>query len=718
MDATVCSLSASERKEWRIAEQLAVVIATKDRPENVRRLLTCLRDEPIRAGQLIVVDAGNGSLRSVVEAFVDLRPEYVHEGQPGLTRQKNTSVRHLGPSIRLVAFLDDDIVLEPGAMGHMVQFWERAPEEVGGASFNIVSQQRVSSPVMRFLLRLFGIDDGRFGVVLRSGFNTPIAPAEATRQVQWLNGGSTVWRRAVVEQCAFDEWFPGSGLCEDVRFSLQVSRQYRLMVVAEARARHLEIAKTFAREYRQGQAQVMNRMYVVRSTSGLSPWRCGLALGGLWMLNLLLGLTGRGRWYWARAAGNLTGWWRVVRGHTRPFRRSEREAPDGRVRVVYVHPTLEIGGAEELRLTLLKHLDPARYDIRLCCLERKGAIGEELEANGYPIAVLGRSARTGSFTTTWALYQFLKRHPADIVQTSLFYGNWHGRIAARLAGVPVVIAEEHSLHDQAADHLRYSARLGPIFRLADRQLARWTDRIIACSQAVADSIRVDERIPAEKFLVLLNVIDGERFVANGTRAVARHTLGFRGGEIVCGSVGTLKPVKGMLELVEAFAKARTMVPALRLLLVGDGSLRSLIESAIREWGLTAWVTMTGARRDISYLLSAMDVFVSASRSEGFGINLLEAMAMGLPCIAPRIGGIQEVVVEDQTGLLVPPGDCRALAEAIVALARDSERARAFGSAGRTLARERFQPSGYVMKLTGLYEMLLREKRTRHASCES
>ncbi len=375
------------------------------------------------------------------------------------------------------------------------------------------------------------------------------------------------------------------------------------------------------------------------------------------------------------------------------------------LRIVYVHPSLGIGGAEELRLLTLKHLDRARYEARVCCLGTGGAIAAEIEALGIPVDVLGRSDRTLDIGTTLAAYQYLRAHRPDVVQTSLFRTNWHGRLAGLLAGVPFLVAEEHGFHDPSVGFYRYSPRLGAFFRPADRWLANRTTRILACSHAVAESIARDEGIPRERFLVAHNAVDPDKVRVTAGRAATRARLGYRDDHVVVGAVSSLTAVKGHPALLRAFATARRTVPELRLLIVGEGPERSRIEALVRELGQSDGVRLVGVQRALGDFLAAMDLFASATFSEGFGITFLEAMYAALPCVAFDLGGIGEVVVPGETGLLARARDVESLAAALVTVATDAALRERFGAAGRARVLDAFTPRHYVERLQALYEDL-------------
>ena len=297
-----------------VTARLAIVIPTKDRPQEVRRLLESIRAQPVYPTQVVIVDAGDRSLLSILGEFPELEICHIRADRPGLTRQKNIGFCNVDPRTELIAFIDDDIVLEPGALPAMLAYWEQAAPFVGGASFNNVKSPWLLSRPVRLYLWLFLMDSGEYGVVLRSGFNTPIANAPETRFVEWLNGGCTIWRREVFQEHRFDEWFPGNGLCEDLRFSRQVGRRFRLVVVADARVQHQEAPRTMQGDYFQGIAQVVNRFYVVQCDEGLSRALCMWALWGLFLHNLTLGFIKRDKGLLARAQGNCVGFVRLLMG--------------------------------------------------------------------------------------------------------------------------------------------------------------------------------------------------------------------------------------------------------------------------------------------------------------------------------------------------------------------------------------------------------------------
>lgn len=283
-----------------MTHRIAFVVPTKDRPEDLRKMLSSLAAQTRRPDQVIVVDGSDPSVREVAEPFA---VDYVREFPPSLARQRNAGMARLRVDITLAGYLDDDVVLEPDAVERMLEFWSRAGADVGGAAFTITNNPR---PGALGLKQLFGIDHTRPGRVLPSGFASAILPQPADLETDWLYGGATVWRREVIAATPYDEWFIGTGFMEDIDYSYTVRARYRLFVVAGARLAHYSRPVRTDRERLLGKWQVVNRMYIVRK-HGLSRSAAWGASVGLFLLNLGGALVRRRRYLMLRALGNADG---------------------------------------------------------------------------------------------------------------------------------------------------------------------------------------------------------------------------------------------------------------------------------------------------------------------------------------------------------------------------------------------------------------------------
>ncbi len=374
-----------------------------------------------------------------------------------------------------------------------------------------------------------------------------------------------------------------------------------------------------------------------------------------------------------------------------------------KARLLFLHPTLGVGGAEQNRLSVLKNISRNKYDITLCCLTGKGKIAEELESCGYKVDCLRHSDRSFNLLATLALYRYIKKNKFDIVHTCLSNTNLHGRLAAKLAGVPIIISEEQSEYE------RYNAAFGVFFRLINHCLSGFTDKIIVCSEKTGRVIAKEEKIPSARLSVLYNCIDCAEFKAKKTKEDVLRELGLSGQELLIGYVASLAHRKGHEYLLQAFKLVVESFSEARLILVGEGYLKNKLISQIEKYNLPGKVIFLGQRRDIPDILQVLKIFVSPALSEAFGIVLIEAMYMALPCVATKVGGVPEVIKDGRTGILVPPRDAKALYEAIKLLLDNPETAQKFGESGRQRVLENFTAKSYARRLQVLYDGFLEEK---------
>ncbi len=381
-----------------------------------------------------------------------------------------------------------------------------------------------------------------------------------------------------------------------------------------------------------------------------------------------------------------------------PEARPAPPSAEGPRRVLFVHGTLEIGGAEQVRLTLLEHLDRARYQAAVCCLQRGGPIAREAAALGYPVRVLGRRAHALSFSTLTALRRVIREWRPHIVQTSLPRANYWGRIAAALEAAPVVIVEEHSVKERS-DWAR------PV---VERILGARTDCVLVVSNAVGRAA-ASARRRAE---VIPNPVQARRLRPRRAPGVVRAELRVPAGARLAVHVGRMdgaRGVKGQDLLIEALARLRADGPGLVAALVGDGPGRPALEARARRLGVSHRLRFLGFRRDVADFLAAADLFAFPSRREGMPVALMEAMWMGLPVIASDLPANREVLCDGECGRLVPPGASAALAAALEDFMRDERAARELALRARRRARACFSPERYARRVTGLWERLLAEK---------
>ena len=340
--------------------------------------------------------------------------------------------------------------------------------------------------------------------------------------------------------------------------------------------------------------------------------------------------------------------------------------------VLLVGDTLNLGGTEGQFAEVACGLDQSRWDLHVCCVRAEGPLRARLEAAGvHPWSLGPRSFRSPALAgAILRLARHLRRHTVRLVHCFDFYSNILGVCAARLAGTPVVIASQRDM-----GNLRSRGQQA-IHSLA---LALAT-HVLVNSDAIAAGLAGTRAARKGRLAVIHNGVDLARF--------APGTLSGR-APVTVATLANLRPEKGLRQLVEAAAVVAWKAPRARFVIWGDGPQRSDLDALIRARGLTGTVQMPGPTRQPETALKRCDVFVLPSLSEASSNVVLEAMGTGLPVVATRVGGLPGLVEDEGTGLLVPPNDVPALAQAILRLLETPGLAATMGARGRARALAEF-----------------------------
>lgn len=383
------------------------------------------------------------------------------------------------------------------------------------------------------------------------------------------------------------------------------------------------------------------------------------------------------------------------------------------LRVMHVIETLRPGGAEQLVLTTVRHLDRARFEPSVAALSPPLDLREDMERLGVLVDVLGVRRRLDVCPAALRLAAALRARRVDILHTHMFYAHAVGRAAAALARVPVVVSSLHhpDYSDQDTGRWTFKLRKG-----IDRLTARAINHgFVAVSRAVAEDYRHHFRL--RQIDVIHNYVDPAAFTPASAeqRDKMRAAFLLGQGDFVIVHVARLQREKGQRYLVEAMPAVCREVPSARLVLVGEGPDEELLRGMADRLGLRPAVVFAGQRRDVREVLAMADVFAFPSVFEGLGIALLEAMAMGLPVVASRVEGIPEVVTDGVDGLLVPRQQSAELARAIIRLHKDPALRRQTGHAAQRTVRERFAVAVGLPRLEDLYTRLAGERRKETAT---
>ena len=382
--------------------------------------------------------------------------------------------------------------------------------------------------------------------------------------------------------------------------------------------------------------------------------------------------------------------------------------------VVHVIHRLAIGGLENGLVNLLNHGLASRYRHAIICMTGSTDFRDRIEdANVEVFAIHRKEGR--DWGAQWRLFELIRRLKPAIVHSRGLSG-LDSMLPALINGVPARI---HGEHGRDMGDLDGSNRKGQWIRRLHRPLV---SHYIALSRDLESYLETKVGVPSQRITQIYNGVNCHDFrPASGERELLPETDFAPKGAFVIGTVGRMQPVKDQVNLTRAFIHLVAILPQeksrLRLVMVGDGSLRAECEALLTQAGLRHLAWLPGARDDVAALMRGMDIFVLPSLAEGISNTILEAMASGLPIIATAVGGNPELVEDGVTGRLVPAANPIALAAAIKPYVIDRELARHRGHANRRTAQARFSMEAMVNSYMQVYDRVL-ERKVRQTVMQS
>jgi glycosyltransferase involved in cell wall biosynthesis len=390
-----------------------------------------------------------------------------------------------------------------------------------------------------------------------------------------------------------------------------------------------------------------------------------------------------------------------------------------KIKVIHVITRFDKGGSAENTFLTVRGLDKEKYDVLLIKgLSQEFVMGEKeaeaveenlnvAEKNSVRIFTLPELVRNidpiQDIKAFFRLMNIFKSERPRVVHTHTSKAGILGRWAAFLAKVPIIIHTPHG-------HVfwgYFNRRKTSVFIFLERLTARITDRIITLTeQEKKDHLRF-AIAPETKFAVIHSGVDLSKFSGVTVDAFEmKKKLGISEESFVVGTVGRLTPVKGQRYLLEAAVKVVLQKPDTLFVFLGDGELLTELNEMASALGIKDHVKFLGWRPDVAEIMTVFDVFVLPSLNEGMGKVLVEAMAMGKPIIASNVGGIPDLVINDDNGLLVAPEDPGAIAETIEGLYRDSVKTRNMGEKGKLIAAG-YSVNAMIQKIDRLYTEVLK-----------
>ncbi|PIV72222.1 MAG: hypothetical protein COW56_10360 [Rhodocyclales bacterium CG17_big_fil_post_rev_8_21_14_2_50_68_7] len=330
------------------------------------------------------------------------------------------------------------------------------------------------------------------------------------------------------------------------------------------------------------------------------------------------------------------------------------------------------GGQERRIVTEMEGMKARGHGV-LLATRPQARIAEEARARGIGVETLPFAGKL-HLSTIAGLVRLIRREGIGIVDTHSGIDSWCGGLAAGWAGAALVRTR----------HLNIPLRRNPF-----NFVHYLPDRVVACGEQMRRTLVEDCGFPARKVVSIPTGIAFGSFRAGTDRATLRARIGLAEGDWMVLMVGILRSVKRHELAFEALARLRDELPAMRLVLAGDGPCREALREHASTSGVADRVIFLGHREDVPDLLAASDALLLSSRSEGVPQAVTQALGCGLPVVATRVGGVPELVIHERTGLLAQPGDAAGIAEALLRLARDPVLALRLGTAGREHVQRHF-----------------------------
>ena len=376
--------------------------------------------------------------------------------------------------------------------------------------------------------------------------------------------------------------------------------------------------------------------------------------------------------------------------------------PKAVIKIVFVITSTGVGGAEKMLYHTSTSLDRTRYAPSICSLKGKGEIAEDVEAAGIEVYSLTMAEGDqfggwiASLRALFRLSRYLMKVKPTIVHSFLFRANILSRIAAFIVRVPLVISSVRVMGGEKG-----------YYHSVEKFTSFMVDHYITVSESVKDYLIHKANLLPEKITTVYNGV-----TLNGISPGREDSLpfGLETHDSVVLTMGRLHRQKGYDYLIRAIAEVKLEMPTVKMLIVGEGEEENNLKNLVKSLDLSKEVIFTGLCLNVVKILSSAELFVLPSLWEGMPNAVLEAMAAAKPVVATRVGGVPELVVDGETGILVPSEDTAALARAIVDLLKDTRKADRMGKAGRERVRQHFSMTAMVAKTDSLYQELLKTKK--------
>jgi glycosyltransferase involved in cell wall biosynthesis len=385
---------------------------------------------------------------------------------------------------------------------------------------------------------------------------------------------------------------------------------------------------------------------------------------------------------------------------------NEAKKVNQKIKVAHIVTNFALGGAQDYLITTIKNLDRNKFDIYILGKlegERVEVLNDLKGIKRFNVSALSREiSLIKDLIAIFQIYKLCKKHNIIIVHTHSSKAGVVGRIAAKLAGVKIIV---HTIHGFSF-HDFMTARRKAIFIFLERLMAHFTDVLLLVSEKEKEVAIKLKIIPRRYIETIYNGVDFLPFAEEVNKISFRKSLGFEKSDFIIGFSGRFSHQKALHILIEAFNIINKEYPDTRLLLVGDGILKNELQRQLEQFKITDKVLMTGFQTNVATYYKIMDIFVMTSLWEGLSRCLAEAMYAKVPVIATDVGGTADAVKNSETGWLINPNSVNEVVESLREAISNPELRRIIGENGYTWARSTFDIERSSKQISDLYHKLI------------
>ena len=371
-----------------------------------------------------------------------------------------------------------------------------------------------------------------------------------------------------------------------------------------------------------------------------------------------------------------------------------------KTKILYIQSTFKDESPNSLVWNISRLIDKDKYQILACCIRKGGPYEERFRDLGIPVKNLNMKCVL-DLRVIFKLMRFIRENKVDIVHTNIRLADWYGRVSAKLAGVPLIFSTIHN-PDYWRQERKYLA-----YSIVDRLSMTFNTHIVAVSNAVKNFLVRSQNINPDKITVIYNGVDVEKYTDSTGFERQRNFFGLQSDIPTIGLTARLTWEKGLDTFLKAAKYILQNGRQAQFLIVGDGPLRGKLEALAKKLEIEQHVVFTGFRSDIPAILGLLDIFVMSSLREGHPLSTIEAMLARKPVVASNVYGIPEVVLDQETGILIPPEEPKVLADAICTLLDSPEKCREMGERGRLRALRHFSIDRMVRDYEEFYDSYTR-----------